>query len=124
MDKLSRNCVSITGASKTILRKKLAKCGLDDVIRILEYWITNLELLREYLQNIDVNIDDSENMNHIISKFLEEYQTIVEILGDKLDDKDNPLTIERFHDNILVEFDRITKNRYQELQEKMKYPFT
>ena len=46
-------------------------------------------------------------MTHILSNLPEEYQTIVEILEDELDDKDYPLTIERIHDNLSVKFDSI-----------------
>ena len=36
-------------------------------------------------------------MNHIISNLPEEYKTNVEILEDKLDDKEHPITIERIY---------------------------
>ena len=35
-------------------------------------WITVLELLRGYLQNLEVHIDDSEMMTHILSYLPEE----------------------------------------------------
>ena len=48
-------------------------------------------------------------MAHILSNLPEEYETIVEIQEDKLDDKDNTLTIERIHDNILVKSYQMNK---------------
>ena len=44
-------------------------------------------------------------MTRILSYLPEEKQTIVEILEEKLDDKYNPLTIERIRESILVKFD-------------------
>ena len=45
-------------------------------------------------------------MSHILSNLPEEYQTIVEILEDKLDNDSDFITIERIHDKILVEYDK------------------
>ena len=39
-------------------------------------------------------------MTHILLNLPEEYQNIVEILEDKIYDKDNTLTIERIRENI------------------------
>ena len=48
-------------------------------------------------------------MSHILSNLPEEYQTIVEIIEDKLDDYSDFITIERISDNILVKYDRTNK---------------
>ena len=48
-------------------------------------------------------------MSHILSNLPEEYQTIEEILEDKLDDDSEFITIERIRDNILVKYDQINK---------------
>ena len=39
-------------------------------------------------------------MTNIISNLPEEYQNIIEILKYELDDKEEPLTIERIHDKV------------------------
>ena len=44
-------------------------------------------------QKLDTQIDDSEMMTHILLNLPEEYQDIVEILEDKLDEDKNTLTI-------------------------------
>ena len=54
-------------------------------------------------------------MSHILSKLTEEYQTIVEILEDKLDDDSDFLTIEIIGDKILVEYDRTNKKSRQKM---------
>ena len=64
--KLSRKIDPTTGASKTILQKKFAKCEFDDVTRNPKQWITKLKLIRGYLEKLDVHIDDSAMMTHII----------------------------------------------------------
>ena len=69
-------------------------------------------------------IDDSEMMSHILSNLPEEYQTIKEILEDKLDYNSEFITIERIRDNILVNYDQITNNKDQKFQEEMKLTFT
>ena len=46
-------------------------------------------------------------MTNILSNLPEEYQTIFEIIQGKLDYKENPLTIERIHDNLSVKFDQM-----------------
>ena len=48
-------------------------------------------------------------MTRMLLNLPEEYQTIVEIIEDYLDDKNNPLTIERIRDKILVKFDQMNK---------------
>ena len=98
-----------TGSSKTILREKCSWCKLDDVTRNLEECITELKLLIGELQKLNVHIDESEMITHILLNLPEEYQTIVEILEEKLDDKDDPLTIERIRDKFLVKFDQVNK---------------
>ena len=64
---LSRKFEPTTGASKTRLRKKFSKYELYEVTRNPEEWITKLELLRGYLQKLDVHIDESEMITHILS---------------------------------------------------------
>ena len=44
-------------------------------------------------------------MTHILYNLPEEYQIIVGILEDKLDNKDKPLNIESIRDNLLVKFE-------------------
>ena len=63
-------------------------------------------------------------MSHILSNLPEEYQTIVEILEDKLDDDSDFITIQRIRDNILVKYHQTNKNEVQKYQEKMKITFT
>ena len=65
-------------------------------------------------------------ITHILSNSPEEYQKIVGILEDKLNEKDHPITIERIHDKLLVKFDR--RNRRLETKssredEKSLYVF-
>ena len=75
--KLSGKFEPTTGDSKTRLLKKLAKYELNDITRNPKEWITDIELLRVYLQKLDIHIDDSEMMTHILLELPEEYQTIV-----------------------------------------------
>ena len=48
-------------------------------------------------------------VTHILSNLPKEYQIIVEIIEDKLDDEENLLTIDRICENIPVKFDRMNK---------------
>ena len=48
-------------------------------------------------------------MTHILSNLPEEYQTIVEILEDKLYDKDDHIAIERIRDKLLAKFDQMNE---------------
>ena len=107
--KISRNFESTTGASKTRLHKKFGKCKLDEVTRNPEEWIIEIELIRLYLKNTNVHLDDLEMMTHIILNLPEEYQTMVEILEYKSDDDSKPLTIERIRDKLSVKFDQMNK---------------
>ena len=52
-----------------------------------------------------MHIDDSEIMTHILSKLPEKYETIVEILEDKLVDKDKSHNIERIRNKLSSKFD-------------------
>ena len=76
-----------------MLRKYFSKWKIDDVTRNTEEWITDIKLLRGYLQKLYVQIDDSEMMTHILSNLPEECQIILEILEDELYDKDKPINI-------------------------------
>ena len=107
--KLSRKFDPTTGYFKKILRNKISKCKLDDVTRNPEEWITQLELLRGDLRKLDVKIDGSEMMTHILSNLPEEYQNIVEILEYGLDDDSNTLNIKRIRDKLSVKFDRMNE---------------
>ena len=66
-ERLNKTFKPITGASKTKLCKKFAKVELYDSTRYPDEWITELELLRKYLQTLGVIIDDVEIMTHILS---------------------------------------------------------
>ena len=48
-------------------------------------------------------------MTHILPKLYEEYKNIVEVLEYKLDDYNNPLTIERIRYKLLMKFDQTNK---------------
>ena len=71
-------------------------------------------------------------MTHILSNLPEEYQTIVKVLEDEVDDDNDPLTIERIHDKLLVRYDQkneqlwpITSSEYEKpLYLKSKYKVT
>ena len=58
---------------------------------------------------MDVQIDESEIMTHILSNLPEEYQTIVEILEGILDDENHPLTIKRVSNKLLVKYNQMYK---------------
>ena len=49
-------------------------------------------------------------ITHIILNLPEEYQTKIEILEEKLDDKDSPLNIKRIHDELLYKYVRSHKD--------------
>ena len=80
--KLNKKFQTMISASKTILWNKFTKCELDDVTRDPEYWITELELLREDLRKLGVIIDGAEIMTHILSNLTEGYKNIFENLED------------------------------------------
>ena len=63
-------------------------------------------------------------MSHILSNLLEEYQTIVEILEDKLDYDSDFITIERIGNKILFKYEQMNKQSRPKFQEKMKNTFT
>ena len=58
---------------------------------------------------MDVHIDDSEIMTHILSNLPESYKNILEILEDDLDYDNNPQTIDRIHDKLLVRYDQMNE---------------
>ena len=102
------------GASKTILRKKFAKCELYDVTRDPEDQITELELLRGDLRKLGVIIDDVKIMNHIMSTLPEEYEETVEKIEGKLDDDIVILNIERIWDKLSDKYDKMNALSNQE----------
>ena len=78
--KISRIFETTTGAFKTRPFRKFSKSKLYYITRNPEEWITELKLLKEYLRKLEVHIDNSEIMTHILSNLPGEYQTLVEIL--------------------------------------------
>ena len=99
---LSRKLDPNTEALKKILRKKFSKYELDGIKINPEKWITKLELLKGDIQKLYVHIDNLEMMTNILLNLPEENQITVEILEDRLDDKENPLTIERIRNKVLL----------------------
>ena len=63
-------------------------------------------------------------MTHILSNLPEEYQTIVKVLEDEVDDDNDPLTIERIHDKLLVRFDQMNKQSIPRTSRKDENSFT
>ena len=55
-------------------------------------------------------------ITHIILNLPEEYQTKIEILEEKLDDKDIPLNIKRIHDELLENLTKWMNNQDQNLK--------
>ena len=55
----------------TRLRKKFAERELDNTTKNPKEWIAKLELIRGYLRNMDVYIDDTEIMTNILSNYME-----------------------------------------------------
>ena len=66
-----------TGDSKTRIRKKFSKCNLDSITRYPKECLTDIEIIRRDLRNMDVHIDNSEMMTHIQSNLPQAYQNIV-----------------------------------------------
>ena len=58
---------------------------------------------------LDVHIDDSEIITHILLNLPEEYQNNVQILEEKWDDTDDPLTIDIICDKLSVKFEPINE---------------
>ena len=77
LKKLSKKIEANTEASKTKLCKNIAKCKVDNVTRNLKEQINKLELIIVNLREIDVHMDDSEIMTHMLLNLPEEYQKIV-----------------------------------------------
>ena len=71
---------SITGDSRTRVCNELSKCKIYDLTRNSEEWTTKLKLLIGDLQNMSVQIDDSEMITHILSNLPEKYQNMVDII--------------------------------------------
>ena len=57
-------------------------------------------------------------MTHILSTLPEEYQNIVQILEDKLYDDDNPVTIKRIRDKLLVKYEKTNKQTKTKMSRK------
>ena len=61
-------------------------------------------------------------MSHILANLSEEYQTIIEILEDKLDYDSDSITIERIRDKIFLKYEQINKkSRTKNLREDENY---
>ena len=73
---------------------------LYNLTRYPKEWTIDLELIRVYLQNLSVHIENMDIMRHIISNLSEVYNNIVKTLEDKLHDDNDPLSIETIHCNI------------------------
>ena len=111
-------------SSKTRLCNKCSKWELDDITRNPKEFITNLRVLRGDLRKLDVQIDDSEVMTHILSNLPEEYQNIVETIEYKLDYEENPLAIDRIHDKLSVKYYRMNEQSTMKTSREDENPFT
>ena len=104
---LSRKFDPAIMASKKILCNKSKKGGIDNITREPKECITQLELLRRYLQKMNVHINNTEIMAHILSNLPEAYNNMLGNLDENLDDNKDPLNIKRICDKILKKYDQI-----------------
>ena len=62
-------------------------------------------------------------MTHILSNLPKDYQNTIEILEDKLDDEENPLTIERINDKLFLKYDQMNEQPTKKTSREDEKPF-
>jgi gag-polypeptide of LTR copia-type len=90
-----------TAATKVMLKKQFYSNKLSDAERDPDEWITELELLRQRLKSLKVNVDDEDLVIHILNNLPKEYDSLVESIEEDLNKgADDEVTVKRVRERV------------------------
>jgi hypothetical protein len=98
-----------TSVTLVQLKKEFTNCILEDVSENPEIWITKLEQLRQKLNRLNAPISDLDLMIHILNNLLLAYESLIEKLEDKINDPNDPLTVQILTSQLKLKFQRISE---------------
>ncbi len=98
-----------TSATKVELKLRFNQSKLEDARKDPEEWVTELEILRQKLKVMKSEITDEDMMIHILNNLPKEYENLVEVAEQKLDDKSDPLDLEGLKTLLRRKYQRIKR---------------
>jgi gag-polypeptide of LTR copia-type len=97
-----------TAATKDMLKKQFYLNKLSDAGRDPDEWITELEILRQRLKSLKVNVDDEDLVIHILNNLPKEYDSLVESIEENLNKgADEEVTVKRVRERVRARFRRM-----------------
>jgi len=121
-DRLCSKFEPNTAPSLLKLRKIFANSKLDSADKDPDVWITNLEALRQRMDEIGLvgRMSDMEFMIHVLNNLPEEYDVVLDSLENRLvSTGEERLTLESLREKLNSRFERITsKEREKDCNEK------
>jgi len=111
--RLENKYQSKTTCSRLDLKKKFINSSLKSAKDDPDVWISELEDLRNQLAEAQRNVQgattmtDHDFMEHILNNLPKEYESVVNNLENKLDDRTNPLTIQNIQEALNLKFERM-----------------
>ncbi len=96
-----------TAPSRLMLKKKFTSSVLRNVRDDPDEWLTDLENLKDRLNEAGSKCSDEELLEHALNNLPKEYEHVVAKLEDRLGDASNPLTIEDLRDKLNLKYERM-----------------
>ena len=96
-----------TAPSRLMLKKKFTSSVLRNVRDDPDEWLTDLENLKDRLNEAGSKCSDEELLEHALNNLPKEYEHVVAKLEDRLGDASNPLTIEDLRDELNLKYERM-----------------
>jgi hypothetical protein len=101
-----------TAATKVTLKKQFYTNKLTDIGRDPDEWVTELELLRQRLKTLGVQVDDEDLVIHILNNLPSEYDSLVEAIEEDLNKgAADEVTVKRVRERIRARFRRMKQRQ-------------
>ena len=105
--KLDKKYESQSATSKVQLVKKFNSSVLDDLDKDPDDWISELEVTRARLKKMSYVIEEKSLLIHVMNNLPEEYVNTVEILENRIDSEDDPLSIDELREKLSAKYDKL-----------------
>ena len=97
-----------TNATKVMLKKQFHGHKLSDAGRDPDAWITELELLRQRMKKMKIEISDEDLVIHILNNLPKEYDTLVEAIEEDLNKaRTEEVTVKQVRERVRASFRRM-----------------
>jgi hypothetical protein len=104
-----------TSATKIQLKSQFNRNKLKSVDQDPEEWITELELIRQRLKEMNSHMDEDDFLMHILNNLTEEYESVVESSEEKLEN--DSLDLSDLRRTLRTKYQRMQRYKEHETEE-------